>query len=116
MATQCSPCVSASGRTKARVRTDPDPCSPSMSREDPGGPHTQQLACEAERVAARRLVMTERWPQRTNHDQAVRISRRSGLAMVAAYLTGLNPEQRRAVAHGIAARGSKVAAPLLVIA
>jgi DNA helicase-2/ATP-dependent DNA helicase PcrA len=36
--------------------------------------------------------------------------------MSAAYLTGLNPQQRRAVEHGIVARGANVAAPLLVIA
>jgi DNA helicase-2/ATP-dependent DNA helicase PcrA len=32
------------------------------------------------------------------------------------YLDGLNPEQRRAVAHGVAGRGPNVAGPLLVIA
>jgi len=32
------------------------------------------------------------------------------------YLDGLNPEQRRAVEHGIAGKGSNVAGPLLVIA
>src|SRR5512134_3145922 len=90
-----------------RFRIGSDPCSPLKSREDPGGPRTRPLASE---------IPTERSPQRTNHDQAVRIDRRSGLAMTAAYLTGLNAEQRRAVAHGIAVRGSNVAAPLLVIA
>ena len=32
------------------------------------------------------------------------------------YLDGLNPEQRRAVEHGVAGRGPNVAGPLLIIA
>ena len=39
------------------------------------------------------------------------------LAMSAArYLDTLNPEQRRAVEHGVAGRGANIAGPLLVIA
>src|SRR5262245_11719305 len=34
----------------------------------------------------------------------------------ARYLEGLNPEQRRAVQHGVAGHGANVAGPLLVIA
>ena len=34
----------------------------------------------------------------------------------ARYLEGLNPEQRRAVEHGVTGRGANVAGPLLVIA
>ena len=38
------------------------------------------------------------------------------MAFAAQYLDSLNPEQRRAVEHGIAGRGSNVAGPLLIIA
>jgi DNA helicase II / ATP-dependent DNA helicase PcrA len=38
------------------------------------------------------------------------------MTAVASYLDGLNPEQRRAVEHGVAGRGANVAGPLLVIA
>jgi DNA helicase-2/ATP-dependent DNA helicase PcrA len=38
------------------------------------------------------------------------------MTVVASYLDGLNPEQRRAVEHGVVAKGSNVAPPLLIIA
>ena len=38
------------------------------------------------------------------------------MTVAATYLEGLNPEQRRAVEHGVAGRGVNVAGPLLVIA
>jgi DNA helicase-2/ATP-dependent DNA helicase PcrA len=38
------------------------------------------------------------------------------MTVAATYLDGLNPEQRRAVEHGVAGRGANVAGPLLVIA
>jgi DNA helicase II / ATP-dependent DNA helicase PcrA len=38
------------------------------------------------------------------------------MTVAATYLDGLNPEQRRAVEHGVAGRGANIAGPLLVIA
>jgi DNA helicase-2/ATP-dependent DNA helicase PcrA len=38
------------------------------------------------------------------------------MTVVASYLDGLNPEQRRAVEHGVCGRGANVAPPLLIIA